>query len=185
MTECMNTKHEHKGKSSEKFLNKKDLIGFLNISEGDTILDAGCGNGYMTKEFATLVKDTGKVYAVDVDKAAIQSLRFTLKTNVIEAFVGDITTKIKLKASTIDLIYLSTVMHGFSKSQIQGFISETQRLLKPNGLLAILEIKKEDTPFGPPQNIRISPEELNEIIPLTPKKIIAIGEYFYLQLYEK
>ena len=68
---------------------------------------------------------------------------------------------------------------------MKGFLKEIKRLLKPNGKLAIIEIKKEDTPFGPPLGIRFSPEELRNIIDLNPTQLIDVGEYFYMQIFEK
>ena len=64
------------------------------------------------------------------------------------------------------------------------FQKEIERLLKPEATLAILEMKKEDTPFGPPLNLRYSPEELKQMIKLFPKTTIEIGQYFYMQLFE-
>ncbi|MFH1061502.1 MAG: class I SAM-dependent methyltransferase [Candidatus Omnitrophota bacterium] len=176
--------HQHKGKTSETLLDKKIILNALTLLPGQIILDAGCGNGYMSKEFARLVKASGKVYALDADPAVIEILKSQTQASIIEPFVGDITAQTKLRAGSIDFIYLSAVFHGFSQIQIQGFIKEVLRLLKPNGILAILEMKKMETPFGPPLAIRISPEELKQIIPLIPKPTIAINEYFYLQLFE-
>ena len=69
-----------------------------------------------------------------------------------------------MEESSIDLIYLSTVFHGFQEDQIANFQKEIKRLLKPNARLAIVEIQKQDTPFGPPMDIRFSPEELIQTI---------------------
>jgi len=57
------------------------------------------------------------------------------------------------------------------------------RLLKPNGVLAIVEIDKKETSFGHPLNIRFSPEELKKIIPLTPLNTIQVAEHFYMQMF--
>jgi hypothetical protein len=57
--------------------------------------------------------------------------------------------------------------------------------LKQGGILAIIEIKKEVTPFGPPMEIRFSPEELKRILSLTPKNLMDVGAYFYMQMFEK
>jgi ubiquinone/menaquinone biosynthesis C-methylase UbiE len=176
--------HEHRGRSSQKMVDKIKIIISLGIKEGQTILDSGCGDGYMAKEFANLVKSTGKVYAMDTDEAAIENLRKTAGTDTIEPIVGDITKRTELDGSSIDLIYTSNVLHGLTESQIAGYIAETQRLLKPGGILAILEFKKEESPVGPPLNIRISPAELKEIIPLTPVKTADIGHYLYLNLFQ-
>jgi len=177
--------HHHRGKSSEKRLDKEEVLNNLDIIEGQTILDAGCGDGYMAKEFAKLVKSKGKVYAMDVDEMAIENLRKTAELDRIEPVVGNIAMGTKLKELSVDLIYLSNVLHGFSESEMTGFITEIQRLLKPGGVLAILEFKKEEMLFGPPLNIRLSPDELRGKIPLTPVKTADIGKYFYLQLFER
>ena len=180
-----NKVHHHRGKSSESLLDKEVILKELDIFPGQTILDAGCGNGYMSKEFSRLVKNTGKVYALDPDDNAIEILAGETKDSNITPISGDITKTTALQNSSINLIYLSTVLHGFSRSQVDGFQEEVKRLLKPNGILAIVEIKKEPSPFGPPLHIRFSPQELKEIITLVPKNTVEIGQYFYMQTFEK
>lgn len=172
------------GKFSEGLLNDDTILENLNICSGQTILDAGCGNGYMAKKFSELVGDTGKIYALDHDKQSIANLKKEVEMSNIEAFVGDITKPTKLEAASIDLVYLSTVFHIFSESQIEGFVAEIKRILKPNAQLAIVNIKKEDTPFGPPVEMRSSPEELIQKVSLLPKMLIEVNEFFYMQLFE-
>jgi ubiquinone/menaquinone biosynthesis C-methylase UbiE len=184
-TPCSHAGHQHRGKSSESLVNKQVILKELDISPGQTILDAGCGNGYMSKEFSRLVKKNGKVYALDPDKRAIEVLGEETRNTNIQPILGDITEKTDIDDASIDLIYLSTVLHGFSKSQIYEFKKEVERLLKPNGILAIVEIIKEPTPFGPPLEIRFSPQELKEIINLSPKKTVEAGQFFYMQTFEK
>lgn len=189
MSECRNAKfpeHHHGGKSSEKFLDKNQILACLPITPGQVILDAGCGNGYMAKEFAGLTGETGTVYALDPDTASIGTLKAETVGTVIEPFVGDITRETRLQAASIDLIYLSTVIHGFSEAQMEGFLQEVLRLLKPSGRLAIVEIKKEDTPFGPPLTLRFSPAELRLEMPgLMPSRFTEVGDHFYLQVFER
>jgi ubiquinone/menaquinone biosynthesis C-methylase UbiE len=179
-----NNKHHHKGKSSEEHLNKDIILKALNIHSGQTILDAGCGNGYMSKEFSKSLNHTGKVYALDPDKEAIKRLKQETQGTNIETIVGDITKRTPIVGASVDLIYLSTVFHGFSKDDIGGFQKEVKRLLKPNGILSIIEIKKEETPFGPPLDIRFSPDELKKTITLSSKSLIEVGEFFYMQVFE-
>lgn len=50
-------------------------------------------------------------------------------------------------------------------------------------MLAIVEIEKKETSFGPPLNIRISPEELKEIVSKAPLSTIQVGEHFYMQMF--
>lgn len=180
----VHTPHRHRGKSSESYLNKDIVLKELNILSGQTILDAGCGNGYMSKNFSKILGNTGKVYAFDPDQVAIDILKKETEGTNIKPIEGDISKKTQIEASSIDLIYLSTVFHGFSKDQIDGFQKEAKRLLKPNGKLAIVEIKKEKTPFGPPLEIRFSPDELKKAITLMPISFVEVGEYFYMQVFK-
>jgi len=76
------------------------------------------------------------------------------------------------------------VLHGFSKNTLQHIFDEAKRLLKPKAVLAILEIEKKETPFGPPLHIRYSPEELKEIAPFAPLETIPVTEHFYLQIFK-
>lgn len=179
-----NKKHHHKGRSSERHLNRDIVLKELNIRSGQTILDAGCGSGYMSKEFSKILNNTGTVFALDPDKAAIEMLKKETKGTNIEPIIGDITKETKIEDSSVDLIYLSTVFHGFSEGEIDGFQKEVKRLLKPNAVLAIVEFKKVETPFGPPLEIRYSPEELKKTITLTPKFFVEVGEYFYVMAFE-
>jgi ubiquinone/menaquinone biosynthesis C-methylase UbiE len=177
-------RHHHRGKSSESLLEKGAILSALAIEFGQAVLDAGCGNGYMAKEFSRQVGDSGRVYALDPDETGIALLHEETKGTNIVALVGDITTTTQLPASSIDLIYLSTVFHIFSSEEIRGFEAEVKRLLAPRGKLAIVEIVKRATLFGPPLNMRFSPEDLKRALRLTPAGNVEVGEYFYIQLFE-
>ena len=164
---------------------RRRILEGLAITPGQVILDAGCGNGYMAKAFAERTGESGNVYALDPDADSIEVLKGETRGSNIEALVGDITRETPLKPSSLDLVYLSTVIHGFSETELDGAIREIERLLKPGGKLAIVEIRKEDTPFGPPMAIRFSPEELRSRIDMRPAGLTDAGEHFYMQVFEK
>ena len=114
----------------------------------------------------------------------IEILKKATPESNIEAFVGDITKRTHIEPSSLDLLYIAAVVHGFSKEKMQDLLAEARRLLKPKALLAIVEIDKKETPFGPPLHIRYSPEELREIVPLAPLETVRAGEHFYMQLFQ-
>jgi predicted methyltransferase len=116
-------------------LNEAIIVKNLNICPGQVILDAGCGNGYMTKKFSPLVGKTGRIYAIDTDAQAIAKLKKE---------VG--------KPFNIDA-------------------------------LATVNIHKKETPLGPPLNMRSSPVELIQQLSFVPKRLIEVGDYFYMPLY--
>ena len=116
---------------------------------------------------------------------SIAALKHETDGTNIDAIVGDITTTTQLCESSVDIIYLSMVFHGLTKEQIKGFNREVKRILKPYGRLAIVEIAKRKSSFGPPLEIRFSPEELTNSVDLAFRKTIELGEYYYLQIFEK
>ena len=173
------------GKFSEGLLDDETVLKKIKIHLGQTILDAGCGNGYMAKKFSALVGNAGKIYALDPDKGSINKLRKEVEKANIEALVGDITKTTEIKECSLDLVYLSTVFHIFSDTQIVGFEKEVKRILKSGAKLAIVNIKKENTPFGPPVEMRSSPEELRQKLSFTPGELIEVSEHFYMQIFTK
>jgi len=178
------TEHHHRGKSSESLIDTRQILAGLSVNPGQIVLDAGCGNGYMAKALAQQTGSTGKVYAIDLDGQAMHALAAETAGLNIEVITGDITRKTKLAAGAFDLIYMSNVMHGFSMIQAEGFRREANRLLKPGGRLAIVEIRKEETPFGPPYEIRFSPEALHKATGLRPYRLIDLGGYFYMYIFK-
>ncbi|MBI9082312.1 MAG: class I SAM-dependent methyltransferase [Desulfobacterales bacterium] len=175
--------HRHRGKFTEGLLDVERILGGLALRPGQTVVDAGCGNGYMSKIFSRQVTPSGKVYALDPDRHFIGVLEAETRGTNIVTIVGDITRPTPIEPSSVDLIYISTVIHCFSKLQMQGFIQEVRRLIKPDGLLAIVEIEKTETPFGPPLNRRFSSEELRTIVPMTPVETIPVAEYFFMHTF--
>lgn len=69
---------------NKDFLNAVEYSHVLlekNVAEGDLVIDATAGNGYDTKFLAELVKDSGKVYAFDIQKKAINNTEKLLSEN--------------------------------------------------------------------------------------------------------
>jgi ubiquinone/menaquinone biosynthesis C-methylase UbiE len=171
-------------KFTQGLLREEAILAQLNIRPGQTVLDAGCGDGYMAKRFAKLAGDAGVVYAMDRDSSLIEGLRREVSQRTIVPLIGDITRRTELAAGSVDLIYLSAVFHIFTPSQVAGFAAEVRRLLKPGGRLAVVNINKEETPFGPPIAQRSSPDELRRRLSLLPAGLVEAGEHFYMQLFE-
>jgi len=67
------------------------ILNEINIQIGQTILDVGCGNGYMSKAFSKEATESGKVYALDLNIEFIEVLRKETQGTNIETIEGDIT----------------------------------------------------------------------------------------------
>ncbi len=116
----------------------------LDLKEGMTVCDFGCGNGYWTLPMARKVGETGRVLAVDIQAEMLQKLRErSAKFNYthIEPIRSTVSDP-KLPENEVDLLLMVDVYHEFShpESMLWGI----RRSLKPNGVVALLEYREED-----------------------------------------
>ncbi|MBD3225674.1 MAG: methyltransferase domain-containing protein [Caldithrix sp.] len=100
-----------------------------------TILDLGCGNGWLAHRLAHLPHST--VYALDKNQAELeQSVRLFSEQENLMAIYGDIFAEI-FDDTRFDSIILASVVQYFKDTQ--SLIGRLIRLLKPEGELHILD----------------------------------------------
>ena len=124
--------------------NASESFQRLELTEGMTICDLGCGNGYWTIPMARKVGKTGRVFAVDIQSEMLQKLRARSgreKIDNIEPILGKVNDP-KLPTAQIDLLLMVDVYHEFShpESMLWGI----RESLKPEGVVALLEYREED-----------------------------------------
>ena len=163
----------------------------IELKTGDVFVDLGCGTGNFSLHAAGLVGNEGKVYAIDLWTEMLEKVANRAKEanfDNILTIENNICESINLEDSIADICFISNVLHG---QKINGncptLLSEIARFLKPNGRLSIIEFKKEEMPFGPPLNIRISPEELSEGVSAHSFQKISYLDlgYHYMTVFQK
>lgn len=197
MSKEFEEKHHHFGSGYVRgyfrhLLDSQKALKEIGLEEGNTLLDAGCGEGRFSIPASEIVGDNGKVYAVDSSEEAISSLKEEIKKKDmrnIKAFVGDITKRLPIEDEEVDVCLMANILHGLVVSKkIESALKEIFRVLKPNGTLAIIDFKKIDGPPGPPKSIRMTPEEVERIISkygFKKKRVAEIGEYHYAVIFVK
>lgn len=151
---------------SSYWMHDPDIVfGTIQLAQGESFLDLGCGPGDYAIKAAEIVGIKGKVIAVDASPRMIDVLtqeveRESLKN--IETMTADITEPMAIGDDRIDVCFLSTVLHIFRLEQVGiNLFNEIRRVLKPGGRMAVIECKKEEAPFGPPIEVRLSPDEIS------------------------
>jgi len=179
--------HIHHSKSTSDILSADRVLKAAGLKSDDVFLDAGCGDGFISFTASSTVGEEGKVYAMDVYPESIAVVKNEIKEkgiNNIEAFVADLTEKIPLVDDSIDLCVMANVLHGFVENQEVGpVMKEISRVIKPGGIFAVVEFKKIEGPPGPPFNVRIAPQDVEDVV--TPYgfeavKMDIVGDYHYL-----
>ena len=103
---CQAFSYEH-GSSIQKKVGT-ELIAQLDIEKGATILDLGCGTGYLTKVLSERVGPEGKVVAVDPDGERLKIARENHSASNITYIQADDQT---FPPGQYDLIFCNIVIH--------------------------------------------------------------------------
>ncbi len=180
------------GKSSFDRIDAAAFFRELDLKQGITFLDVACGRGAYCLKASQIVGSTGTVYAVDLWREGIEQLKArAVEENAlnIKAFVSDAGRHIPLDDQVVDVCLMATVLHDFVEDHIsKEVLHELVRVMKPDGMLAIVEFKKLDGPPGPPVHIRLSPEEVGQmLVPYGFSEVrrVDVGPYNYLILFRK
>jgi ubiquinone/menaquinone biosynthesis C-methylase UbiE len=146
-------------------------------------MDIGCGYGFFTIQAAQLVGEKGRVYAVDIDDSAIE----TLKSKASEEGLTNIVAKVGEAEETVfcdecaDIVFYSTVLHDFRDPA--KVLRNAKQMIKESGKLVDLDWKKKATVFGPPLRIRFSEEQAQTLIKQAGFKVESVrdvGRNYYI-----
>jgi ubiquinone/menaquinone biosynthesis C-methylase UbiE len=182
--------HHHAGMSSKEFLNAERVIQEISLKNGDKFLDVGCGEGRFSIAVSKLIGNKGRVYALDSYEKSIAALKEQIQrehiTN-IEAIVADVTQKLPLPDAIIDVCLMANVMHGFlDNGEVPAVMTEAARVMKTGSTLVVVEFKKIDGPPGPPVSIRMTPEELEDLISgygFKKNRVVEVGQFHYAAMF--
>ena len=124
----------------------------LGLRLGSTVVDLGSGSGHYTFASARAVGDAGKVYAVDIQKDMLTTLKNDAGAEGlrnVEVVWGDI-EKVggtKLKSEVADSAIISNILFQI---QDKGVVAEeAHRIVKRGGKLLLVEWSESFGGLGP------------------------------------
>lgn len=120
---------------------KPELMFSGYVREGMTVADIGCGLGYFSIGLARLVKDSGKVIAVDVQKKMLEKMA----PRASKQGVGQIISPVQCRADNIGinepLDFALAFWMAHETPDVERFFGQIHDVLKPGGLFFITEPK--------------------------------------------
>lgn len=138
------------------------VMSHCPVNPRDTVADIGCGPGYFTLPLAKYLI-YGKVFALDASDEMIQACQ----ERVNQARLGNVEVvkceayKFPVEAGIADGLFISVTLHH-PEDRVR-FLTAAKEMLKPGGWCFIVEWQKKETESGPPQQVRITTEELRQI----------------------
>lgn len=120
----------------------EDVLKRIGITEGQTVLDFGCGSGNYTIPIAKIVGAEGTVYALDKNRYSLNELMQRARaeglTNIKRIDTsGEV--KIDLEDESVDAVLLYDIFWYFTlrDPRLPQLLSELYRVLRPNALVSL------------------------------------------------
>lgn len=173
------------------FTNPELNINELGIYEGMTVVDFGAGTGAYTIPLAERVGESGRVYAVEVQKDLLINIKDAAVARGyknVEVVWGDIERLMgtKIKDETADAVIVSNVL--FQAEDKQGIFREAKRILKTGGKLLLVDWKDSFNSLGPDKGAVVPASiarEMCEMEGFALKKEFNAGEHHYGIVFSK
>ncbi len=135
------------------FSDPQRTIDQFNIGKGTVVADFGAGSGFYALAAAEAVGETGKVYAVDVQKDLLQKLKSEAKNvrhlNNVEIIWADLDHLggTRLREASMDAVIAANLF--FQLPNKDNTCMEIRRILKKNGRVLIVDWSASFGGMGP------------------------------------
>src|SRR3954452_20793858 len=112
----------------------RNIVKRICVESDQIVLDVGCGDGFFTR---LLAERGGHVIGLDNSEAFLRHASATVSDEMnIEFIKGDV-RKLPLENASVDVVWSAHSMHSYP--DIEHCLGEFWRVLRPGGLLAVLE----------------------------------------------
>lgn len=154
--------------------------------------DLGCGRtGHFVFPAVKTVGDKGVVYAVDIIKNVLESIKSMARSegyDSVQTVWSDIELpgKTPIPTGSLDACFCVNVL--FQLKNKTGAIKEVARLLKKGGYLVVVDWAKKLGTLGPAEESMLNPAEIKRLAEPENLKFIDqvdAGEYHFCLIFEK
>ncbi len=132
------------------------ILRAIGFKPGEVVADIGCGPGYYTFKIADLVRETGRVFAIDNNDRHLEYLSGLIKAydarnvRIVRPSFGNTSLP---DDAMIDHAFMCSLYYVLYASMAEGeraaFIGSIRRHLKPDGTLVVVENAMVEDPRLP------------------------------------
>lgn len=173
------------------FSDPQKNIEQFGLNPGTLVADLGSGSGFYTLAAARAVGDTGKVFAIDVQKDLLTKLKNEATKeglSNIEIVWGDIEklNGSRLATGAVQSVIISNIF--FQVKNKTSFIAEVSRILRPGGRVLFIDWLDSFGGLGPIPSAVFSQKEAEDTwtkAGFTKEKAISAGAHHYGIIFAK
>ena len=120
------------------FIKSHEWLGQSGVTAGQDVLEVGCGSGFFTVPAAELVGESGHLWALDNNPAAVDHVRRRIirrRIKNVDVVLAD-ALYTGLPNGAFDVAFLYGVIHNLW-DRVETLLPEMHRVLKTGGILSI------------------------------------------------
>jgi ubiquinone/menaquinone biosynthesis C-methylase UbiE len=163
------------------------VLRAMALQPGMTVADIGAGTGYFTVRFARALPG-GKALGIDVEKEMVDYLAKRARKEGLKNLDSRLGAHDDPRLpGPVDRIFLCNTYHHIENRP--AYFRRALKNLAPGGWIVDVDFKKEPTPMGPPQQMRITPEQLDRELGSIGLKRVSLDTrtlpYQYIAIYSR
>lgn len=121
----------------------KKIIKTYNLKSGSSILDVGCGKGFLLYEIKLLIPGI-KIYGFDISKHALRNAKYEIKKNL---FLHKAQNRFPFKNKKFDLVFSLMTLHNLKIFDLKKALKEIDRVGKKS-YIAVESFRNESELFN-------------------------------------
>lgn len=173
-------------------IDPKAIFEKIALAPGMRVADLGCGRtGHFVFPASKVVGDTGIVYAVEIVKNILDSIRSRSRSegyNNVQTIWSDIEAvgKTAIPEKSLNVCFMVNVL--FLIKDKLATLKESARLLQTDGLAVIVDWQKNLGAIGPTPDKMVKPENLKELAAIAGfefRELFPAGEYHFCLILRK
>lgn len=123
---------------------RRAIAGALDVRPGHHVLDVGCGTGTLLKLLSSQAGADGHLTGVDLSEGMLEVARAKLDGLPADLILAN-AEELPFPNASFDRVTTSLAVHEMTVAGRLNTLMEMRRVLKPDGLAAVAEMRPPDT----------------------------------------
>lgn len=177
--------------SNDSFIHPEEFWKSVGVRAKQVIVHLGCGAGYYIIPAARMVGPEGKAIGIDVIPDMLREVESRAKREHVQDTVVTVRANVEnpngstLEPLCADWVLLTNIVH---QSDRQKIFIEAERITSPHGHVIVVGWDVTSSPFGPPQEKRMSQDEVQVLaskVGLVKERLMVPSRYHYSLVFSK